>query len=383
MCRLLCGYLRIFLWISPRFPGILLRIFTDTITGTLVNLATLIITENILAAIAELDEFKGAWRALGTLAPERLSALRHVATIESIGSSTRIEGSKLSNREVEDLLSNLQLNAFESRDEQEVAGYASGMNTIFESWKEITLTENHIKQLHSNLLEFSSKDIRHRGEYKKLDNHVEAFDENGKSIGVVFQTATPFDTPRLMKELVEWANSALINKPHHPLIVIGVFIVTFLEIHPFQDGNGRLSRILTTLLLLRSGYHYVPYSSLESIIELNKENYYLALRRTQGTIRNEKPDWEPWFTFFMQSLLKQKRTLEAKVEKENIMQKKLPDLSLQILDIVRSHGRTTLSDAVAATGGNRNTVKRHLQKLVAEGYLLKQGVGKATWYVLA
>lgn len=361
----------------------LFRVFANTLTDIAMNLKSLTITEDILSIIAELDEFKGAWRALGTLAPERLSALRHVATIESIGSSTRIEGSKLSDREVEKLLSNLKIKSFNTRDEQEVAGYATVMETVFLNWKEIVLTENHIKQLHNDLLKYSGKDERHRGEYKKLDNHVEAFDETGKSIGVVFQTANPFDTPRLMVELVEWTNMTLEENRHHSLITIAVFIVTFLQIHPFQDGNGRISRILTTLLLLRVGYLYVPYSSLESIIEQSKESYYLALRRTQGTIQSEAPDWEPWILFFLQALRQQKRKLEAKVEKENLMQKNLPDLSLQILDMVRSHGRTTLSDCVAATGANRNTLKRHLQKLVREGYLLKQGVGKSTWYILA
>jgi len=265
------------------------------------NLKTLTITKEILFIIAELDEFKGAWRALGTLAPERLSALRHVATIESIGSSTRIEGSKLSDRDVERLLSNLEIKTFRTRDEQEVAGYAAVMETVFVNWKEIPLSENHIKQLHNDLLKHSGKDERHRGEYKKLNNHVEAFDESGKSIGIVFQTATPFDTPRLMTELVKWTNTALQENRHHPLITAAVFIVTFLEIHPFQDGNGRLSRVLTSLLLLRAGYLYVPYSSLESVIEQSKENYYLALRMTQGTIRNETPEWEPWILFFLQA----------------------------------------------------------------------------------
>lgn len=347
------------------------------------KLETLTITEEILSLVAELDEFKGAWRALGTLAPERLSALRHVATIESIGSSTRIEGSKLSDRDVEKLLSNLEIRSFETRDEQEVAGYAAVMDMLFLNWKEIELSENHIKQLHRDLLKYSGKDERHRGEYKTVNNHVEAFDESGKSIGVVFQTASPFDTPRLMSELVDWTNKALTEKRHHPLIVISVFIVTFLETHPFQDGNGRLSRILTTLLLLRAGYLYTPYSSLESVIEQSKESYYLALRRTQGTIRTGTPDWEPWMLFFLQALQRQKRNLEAKVNKERLMQDRLPELSVQILETVHAHGRTTLSDAVTATGGNKNTVKRHIQKLVANGYLLKQGTGRATWYVLS
>ena len=240
------------------------------------------ITPEVLTLIAEIDEFKGAWRALGTLAPERLSALRRVATIESIGSSTRIEGSKLSDRDVERLLANLEIKSFATRDEQEVAGYAEVMETIFHAWQEIPVTENHIKQLHRDLLQYSEKDDRHRGEYKTLPNSVAAFDDAGKQIAVVFETASPFDTPRLMDELVAWLREAQELKRLHPLLVIAIFTVVFLEIHPFQDGNGRLSRVLTTLQLLKAGYAYVPYSSLEGVIENSKEGYYLALRQTQG-----------------------------------------------------------------------------------------------------
>lgn len=217
------------------------------------NAKTLVIEPEMLDIIAELDEFKGAWRALSTLAPERLSALRRVATIESIGSSTRIEGSKLSDRDVEKILSNIEIRSFETRDEQEVAGDASVMETIFASWSVLPLTENHVRQVHRDLLRHSTKDERHRGDYKKVDNHVEVFDAKGKSVGIVFQTASPFDTPRLMAELVEWTTDALSNRTLHPLLVIAVFVVVFLEIHPFQDGNGRLSRALTTLGHLLSG----------------------------------------------------------------------------------------------------------------------------------
>ena len=208
------------------------------------------ITTEILSLIARIDEFKGAWRALGSLAPDRLSALRRVATIESIGSSTRIEGSKLTDREVEKLLSNLAIQSFETRDEQEVAGYAELMNLVFSSWREIPFNENHVKQLHQILLRHSEKDSRHRGQYKTNTNSVAAFDENGVQIGIVFETASPFDTPRLMAELVAWANDERDKAQLHPLLIIAIFVVVFLEIHPFQDGNGRLSRALTTLLLL-------------------------------------------------------------------------------------------------------------------------------------
>lgn len=255
------------------------------------NTDNLIITPEMLNLTAAIDEFKGAWQALGTLAPERLSALRRVATIESVGSSTRIEGSALSDSEVEKLLSQVSIGTFATRDGQEVAGYAETMEQIFQSWEYIPLTENYIRQLHRDLLRHSDKDARHRGVYKNVPNSVAAFDAEGREIGIVFETATPFETPERMRELVEWTRAALETRSLHPLLVIGVFTVVFLAIHPFQDGNGRLSRILTALLLLRCGYAYTPYSSLESVIEQNKESYCLALHQTQGTLRAESPNW--------------------------------------------------------------------------------------------
>ncbi len=257
------------------------------------NTLSLEITPEMLQLIAELEEFKGAWRALKNIAPEQLAALRKVATIESVGSSTRIEGVKLTDREVKALLSNLDTTSFRSRDEEEVAGYAALMEQVFESWESIPLTENFIKQLHTMLLQYSSKDERHRGEYKSLSNSVEAFSPSGESLRIVFQTASPFDTPSKMTELVLWTRESLEDKSLHALLVIAIFKVVFLAIHPFQDGNGRLSRVLTTLLLLRAGYAYVPYSSLESLIEESKDSYYLALRRTQGTLDSVAPDWQP------------------------------------------------------------------------------------------
>jgi len=348
----------------------------------MLNTNTLNINHEILNFISEIDEFKGAWQALGRVAPERLSNLRRVATIESIGSSTRIEGSKLTDREVEALLSNLDIQSFANRDQQEVAGYASVMDTVFEHANEIPLTTNYIKQLHGQLLQYSEKDTRHRGEYKTLSNNVEAFTPEGKSLGIVFATATPFDTPRYMDELLEWTNEALQEKLLHPLLMTAIFTVVFLEIHPFQDGNGRLSRILTTLLLLKSGYAYVSYSSLESVIEKNKESYYLALRQTQGTIRTDTPDWQPWVLYFLKALGKQKQILERKIKRERMILGDLPTLSVDILEIVREHGRVTVSDVVNATSANRSTVKDHIKSLHQNGFLEKHGAGRGTWYSL-
>ena len=346
----------------------------------MLKIDTIQITSELLALIAEIDEFKGAWRSLGILAPERLSALRRVATIESVGSSTRIEGSKLTDRDVEHLLANLKITSFTTRDEQEVAGYAEVMELVFRAWQDIPFTENHIRQLHRDLLAYSDKDERHRGNYKTTSNSVAAFDTDGRHIGVVFETATPFDTPRLMGELIAWLNETRETRRLHPLLVIGVFVVVFLEIHPFQDGNGRLSRILTTLLLLQAGYAYVPYSSLESVIEQNKEAYYLALRQTQSTIRDPAPNWQPWISFFLRALQQQERRLAAKVEREKLVIAILPELAVQIIDHVRNHGRVTIGDMIRVTGISRNTLKEHFRRLVEQGHLVRHGNGKGSWY---
>jgi Fic family protein len=344
----------------------------------------LVLGPDLVKLIAEIDEFKGRWEALKTLSPDRLSALRKVATIESVGSSTRIEGAKLSDAEVEDLLSRaISITSFKTRDEQEVAGYAEAMDLVFEAYADMRLTENHIRQLHQTLLRHSDKDARHRGSYKTLSNNVVALDAAGREIGVVFATTSPFDTPREMEALVAWTRKTLDEEALHPLLVIAVFIVTFLAIHPFQDGNGRLSRVLTTLLLLRAGYAYVPYASLERVIEENKDLYYKALRRTQTTLESETPDWEPWGGFFLRCLKKQKDSLAARLDRERIdrsSEADLPALSLQILKALMAKERLTIAQLVSITGANRNTLKVRLRELVADGRVRQHGKARATWY---
>jgi Fic family protein len=199
---------------------------------------------------------------------------------------------------------------------------------------------------------------------------------------VVFETVTPFDTPLRMAELVEWVAGKEKDKSLHPLLVIAVFVVVFLEIHPFQDGNGRLSRILTTLMLLRAGYAYVPYSSLESVIEQSKEGYYLSLRRTQGTIRTDAPDWNPWLEYFLRALQSQKQRLERKMERERMMLAAMPELSVLILELAREHGRVTMAEAVRVSGSSRNTIKEHLRALIEQGHLTLHGAGRGAWYSL-
>ncbi|MGZ3633335.1 MAG: Fic family protein [Parachlamydiaceae bacterium] len=341
---------------------------------------TLTITPEMLNLIAEIDEFKGAWQQAGRLTPDRLSALKKVATIESIGSSTRIEGAKLLDSEIALLLSQADTKTFHTRDEQEVAGYAFVCEQICEHYASIPLTENMIKQLHAWLLQYTDKDERHRGEYKKLPIHIEAFDPQGKSIGIIFNTTSPLETPIKMQELVEWSNGAFNKKILHPLIVTGIFIVLFLAIHPFQDGNGRLSRLLTTLLMLKNGYQYVPYSSLESIIEANKEGYYLALQRTQKSWQNHQPDWSAWLLFFFKCLQRQKKHLEVKLEREKKLLQVIPLLNQQVLELLTTHGRLTISEIVVLSGANRNTLKKTLSSLVKDNSIVRNGTGKGSWY---
>ena len=162
-------------------------------------------------------------------------------------------------------------------------------------------------------------------------------------------------------------------------IIIAVFVVRFLAIHPFRDGNGRLSRALTTLLLLRSGYGYVPYSSLERIVEDSKDEYYMALRRAQATLDEDEAQLIDWITFFVRALHRQKEVLERKVERERLMAPLAP-LSEKLLGIVNEHGRVTVREAAALTKANRNTIKDHLGKLVDAGRLVRRGQGRGTWY---
>jgi Fic family protein len=346
----------------------------------MINIENIKITHEILAIISELDSFKASWKLFGKLSPERLSALKKVATIESIGSSTRIEGVKLSDKEIEKLLSNIGSTSFLSRDEQEVAGYSEVCNLVFSSFEEMSFSENLIKQLHGILLKFSEKDERHSGEYKKLSNSVEAFDPSGKSLGIIFETASPFDTPFQMQDLMNWFRTQQTEQKLHPLILIGIFIVHFLAIHPFQDGNGRLSRIITTLLLMQFGYVYTPYSSLESVIERNKENYYIALRKTQATLKDE-PNYDPWLLFFLKSLQKQKTHLERKLEMEkDAMIFNLSDLSRKIVDIIKERESVGIGEITYLARANKNTVKKHLSTLVKDELITRHERGKSTKY---
>lgn len=345
-------------------------------------------TNEMLRLIAGIEEFKGEWRALGGLDPDTLRSLRRIATIESAGSSTRIEGAKLSDREVEDLLGSLGKESFQSRDEQEVAGYAYVTDSVQTAWAELRISESILLQLHRDLLRYSDKDERHRGQWKSLDNRVVAFDADGKQVGIVFETASPFETPMFMEALLAWHAKEEADPVFHPLLRIAVFNVVFLAIHPFQDGNGRLSRVLTNLMLLRAGYAYVSYASLESVIEHNKEAYYLALRRTQTSFHEaaDGADWEPWILFFLRSLKSQTERLRERLPDRNAaaaaatLPHDLSPLAGRLLALLEERASLSVSEAAEALDANRNTLKDKFGELVERGYAGLHGKGRGSHY---
>jgi Fic family protein len=335
----------------------------------------------LVRLIGELDHFRGTWRKMQEIRAERLVQLRHVTTIESTASSTRIEGVELTDAEVARVLEGLKSDSFRARDEAEVKGYAELLTLIYESHADIPLTENHVRQLHRTLLAHSGKDERHRGEYKKLPNDVVR--KRGDVVEeVLFRTATPFETPQLMAQLVETTNAALRERALHPLVVIGRFIVDFLAIHPFQDGNGRLARALTTLLLLRAGYDYVPYASLERVIEDNKAAYYVALRESQLAMRENAADFGVWLFFFLRALKAQQESLASKLEVEKAMLD-LSDIQQKIADLVAARVRITGPEIGRALGLTDRAARYHLDVLRSRGIIAARGRKRGSYYTMS
>jgi Fic family protein len=335
-------------------------------------------TAEMLRLIGDIDEFKGHWRRVNEVRAERLAQLRQITTIESTASSTRIEGVELSDAEVARALEGLHVDSFRARDESEVRGYGELVTLIYESWQHIPLTENYVKQLHGLLLKYSEKDERHRGEYKKFPNNVDARHPDGRT-ELIFETASPFETPQLMADLVAATNTALVDHTVHPLVVIARFIVALLAIHPFQDGNGRLARAITVLLLLRAGYDYVPYASHERVIEDNKTTYYAALRESQLAMRNDPAAFGVWLLFLLRALRAQQQSLEAKLHVERSLLQ-LSDVQQGVLSLVTTLGRATTTTIGLQLRMPYRTVRYHVDALVRQGLLSPHGERKGRYY---
>lgn len=337
------------------------------------------IPAEIWSKITKIDELKGRWIAGAQLSPQILGRLKRSVLITSTGASTRIEGARLSDEDIEKLMRGIDIQKFADRDKQEARGYFELLENVFDSWRSVKFSENTIKHFHQELLKYVEKDRDHRGEYKKKENQVQMINAAGKSVGVLFDTTPAYLTPKEMQELAEWTESTLADKKYHPLLIIGNFLVEFLQIHPFQDGNGRLSRILTNLLLLKEGYLYMPYVSHEKLIEDNKPDYYIALRQSQKTFRTENETIIPWLDFFLAIFLRQSELAIDLLSKENI-ERLLTQKQLAVWDYLQKVDSATPREISVQTKVAYPTVRQAIDKLMRFKKIERIGQGRSTSY---
>src|SRR3989344_4500577 len=343
----------------------------------------------VWSKITQIDELKGQWIAGARFSPQVVGRLKRSVLITSTGASTRIEGAKLSDEDVERLMRGIDIQKFTDRDKQEVRGYFELLENVFDAWKSLKFSESAIKHFHKELLKYVKKDEAHRGDYKRVENKVEMISATGESMGVLFDTTPAYLTPKEMQELVEWTQGALIEKKYHPLLIVGNFLVEFLQIHPFQDGNGRLSRVLTNFLLLKEGYLYMPYISHEKLVEDNKPDYYLALRRSQKTFlpagasakegKTDKETIVPWLDFFFTIFLKQSQMAVELLSKENI-ENLLSKKQLSIWQYLQTVEEAAPGEIAKKAKVARPTVNQALDKLLRLKKVERIGLGRGTRY---
>ncbi len=335
---------------------------------------------HIVAIIAAIDEIKGQFKAGLRMTPQAITSLRKSVLVTSAGASTRIEGAKLTDEEVEKIMQGLAVSKFADRDSQEVQGYLETLQNVFDSFESLPLREGTITSLHKELLKYSTKDDIHRGEYKKKENTVGVLGPDGKVAKIMFETTPAFLTAKEMQELVDWTKDALEKNRFHPLLIIANFVVEFLKIHPFEDGNGRLSRVLTNLLLLRSSYQFVQYISHEQIVERRKDEYYLALRKSQETFKTDQDTISPWLNFFMSVVQEQASKALAFVDEENV-EDTLSPKQQEVWKYIVSVGETGPGEIVKATDIALGTVRQALERLLELNKIKRVGRGRGTRYI--
>ena len=327
------------------------------------------IPAEIWSKITQIDELKGQWIAGARLSPQVLGRFKRSVLVTSTGASTRIEGARLSDEDVEKMMRGIDIQKFTDRDKQEAKGYFELLENVFNSWKNLRFSENAIKHFHKELLKY----------VKKEENKVRMLNAADESVGVLFDTTPAYLTPKETQELVEWTREALAEKKYHPLLIAGNFLVEFLQIHPFQDGNGRLSRILTNLLLLKEGYLYMPYISHEKLVEDNKPEYYLALRQSQKTFKTNRETIVPWLDFFLTIFLKQSKMAVELLSKENI-EKLLSKKQISVWQCLQGVEEVATGDIIKKTKIARPTVKQALDKLLRLKKIERIGLGRSTRY---
>ncbi len=338
------------------------------------------IFQDIIQKLGLIDTFKGGWNLIENKEKRYLKELREIATIQSIGSSTRIEGATLTDDEVKQLLKSVKISKLDKREEQEVVGYYEALELILEHYDDIDLSERYLHQLHSVLLKYSSKDQRHKGQYKNLSNQVVANYPDGKQ-KVIFRTTEPHLTAKEMHDLIVWTNQQLEEKKLHPILITSVFVYEFLSIHPYQDGNGRLSRLLTTFLLLKQDYNFIEYVSFEHVIENRKDMYYRVLMETQKHRGSDDEILDRWVIFFLDCLIDLTNKLTVKYDTYNSLKSNTNDRQKQVLTYINQHKTIQIKDLEENLSNySRNTLKKDLRYLVQEGFILTTGSGRGVRY---
>jgi Fic family protein len=328
----------------------------------------------LINEISKIDRFDASWISIEKREGQSLKQLKSIATIRSVGASTRIEGSKMSDEEVDVLLKDLEIEKLEDRDSQEVAGYFEVLDIISESYKGIEISENSIKGLHNTLMQYSEKDQWHKGDYKQHSNSVEATLPGGTK-QVIFETTPPgHQTEDAMKTLIEWYNKDIST---HPLVKCAIFTYEFVSVHPFQDGNGRLSRLLSTLLLLKQGYKWIQYVSFEHEVENRKTEYYRELRSCQAQRPNENVT--SWVDFFFNAILNIQEQLLKKLETKGTVAQLSPR-EKSILVFIESNPGCKSGQIAEKIGIPNPTVKRILTEMVNKRLIEKFGTGPGTNY---
>ena len=336
--------------------------------------------QQIMKQLSIVDSFKGNWESIELKHSKHLKELRKIATIESIGSSTRIEGATLTDEEVEKLLKSVKITKLTTREQQEVVGYYDALQVILDNYQDLELSERYIHQLHGILLKHSAKDQSHKGQYKTLSNQVVANYPDGTQ-RTIFRTTEPSLTAKEMEVLISWTKERVQQEDMHPVMIAAAFVYEFLSIHPYQDGNGRLSRLLTTLLLMQQGYEFVQYISFEHIIEERKEGYYRALMEGQKNRYQETEKIDQWILFFLDCLVTLIKRLEVKYEVYSKLSKDLNERQKSVLEFVKKQKKVRMSEVEEAfKSHSRNTLKKDMTYLVNEGLLIKTGERKGTRY---
>jgi Fic family protein len=334
---------------------------------------------HIVALLAEIDGLRGELKSGLRLTPQAIVNFRKSTLITSAGASTRIEGARLTDEEVEKVMRGLTISKFVDRDSQEVQGYLETLQNVFDSYQTLPLRESVIASLHKELLKYSAKDDRHRGDYKKRENVVGVLGPDGKVAQIIFETTPAYLAPKEMQELVDWTKEAMEKSRFHHLLIIANFIVEFLKIHPFEDGNGRLSRVLTNLLLLRSGYQFAQYVSHEQIVERRKDEYYIALRRSQETLKTDRATIAPWLNFFL-SVVKEQATKAVSYLEGEKFEDTLSPRQNEVWRHVSNVHEAAPGEIAKATGIALGTVRQALDRLVGLGKVRRIGRGRGTRY---